>query len=176
MRQFICIAVCLIALTTLAQGRVIEKRQAFDDFSQEEIDSEEKVRDKRAQDVKFGVKNAVLGFVFNKINSFIDQKTRWIDQLDRTNIAKNKAHGIEPPKDPVSTLSETISGAIGQKLQAAGPLIGVAVQTLTSGSGGLSGGSGGFNIGSLLGGLSGGGGGDAPSIGASAEVGAYVGK
>lgn len=83
-------------------------------------------------------------------------------------MAKNAQHGIHPPADPVTSLSGVISGAIGQKLQAAGPLIGVAVQTLTSGSGGLSGGGGGFNIGSLLGGLSGGGGGGA-SAGIEAE-------
>ncbi|KAI4463214.1 hypothetical protein MML48_4g00018064 [Holotrichia oblita] len=129
-------------------------------------------RDKKKVEAKFGIKNALLGFVFNKINSFIDQKTHWVDQLDRTNIAKNKAQGIYPPKDPVISLTGIITETVGQKLQAAGPLIGVVVQKLTSSSGGLLGGgsapapapaapvadhssaSAGFGIGNILGSLS----------------------
>lgn len=87
-----------------------------------------------------------------------------MNHLDRTNIAKNKAAGIEPPKDPVTSLSGIISGAIGQKLQAVGPLIPVVLQKVTSGSGG----GGGFNLGALLGSSSGGGGG--AGISASASV------
>lgn len=89
-------------------------------------------------------------WISQKINSFIDQKTHWIAQLDQTNIAKNKAHGIEPPKDPIVSLSAILSGAIGQKLQAAAPLITVVTNKLTSGS--SHGGHTGFNIGALLGG------------------------
>lgn len=107
-----------------------------------------------------------------KINQFIDQKTNWIDQLDRTNIAKNRAQGIYPPKDPVVSLTTLITDTVGQKLQAAGPFLGVLVQKITSGSGGLLGGASsgssghavapapapvvgaGFNIGSVLGSLS----------------------
>lgn len=63
-----------------------------------------------------------------------------MDQLDKTNIAKNKAQGIYPPKDPVISLTGIITETVGQKLQAAGPLIGVVVQKLTSSSGGLLGG------------------------------------
>nr|CAH7722170.1 unnamed protein product [Callosobruchus chinensis] len=81
------------------------------------------MRDKRKVEAVSGVKNAVLGFVFNKINSFIDQKTAWVDQLDHTNIEKNKAAHIFPPKDPVVSLSHVISDAIGSKLQSVGPLL-----------------------------------------------------
>lgn len=92
-----------------------------------------------------------------KINSFIDQKTAWITELDKTNIAKNKAHGIEPPKDAVSSISHIISGAINSKLQAAGPVISLVTSKLAGGSsGGHGGGSGGFNFGALLGGSGGG--------------------
>lgn len=87
-----------------------------------------------------------------------------MNQLDKTNIAKNKAAGIEPPKDPVTSLSGIISGAIGQKLQAVGPIIPVVLQKVTSGSSGGHGG--GFNLGALLGASSGGGAG----ISASASV------
>ncbi|KAF5282174.1 hypothetical protein FQR65_LT02871 [Abscondita terminalis] len=146
-----------------AQSRIIVKRQinfdssidpAVQEISYESADD----RDKRAvgnsgSDPKFAIKNALLGFVFNKINSFIDQKTAWISQLDKTNIAKNAAAGIQPPQDSVASISGAISGVIGQKLQAASPLISIITSKLTSGSlGGSSSGGGGFNLGSLLGG------------------------
>lgn len=82
-----------------------------------------------------------------KLNSFIDQKTAWVDQLDRTNIAKNAAHHIYPPKDPVVSLSAIISGAIGEKLQAAGPLLQIVSNKI---SGASAGGHKGFNIGALI--------------------------
>ncbi|KAK4886589.1 hypothetical protein RN001_002860 [Aquatica leii] len=148
--------------------------------SANEINYETDDRDKRAVghvDPKYAIKNALLGFVFNKINSFIDQKTAWISQLDKINVAKNAAAGIHPPQDSIASISGAISGVIGQKLQAAGPLISIVTSKLTSGSLGgssSSGGSGGFNLGSLLGG-SGGGGASAqlhadPSKGSSASI------
>lgn len=75
--------------------------------------------------------------------------------MDKSNIAKNAAHGIVAPKDPVTSISGIISGAIGQKLQAVGPLIPVVLQKVTQPNG-LLGGSG-FNIGALFGASSGGG-------------------
>ncbi|KAJ8927976.1 hypothetical protein NQ314_019502 [Rhamnusium bicolor] len=84
----------------------------------------------------------------DKINSFIDQKTAWIDQLDRTNIAKNAAHHIVPPADPVVSLSGLISGVIGQKLQAAGPLLTIVTNKLSGAS--SSGAHKGFNFGALV--------------------------
>ncbi|KRT84707.1 hypothetical protein AMK59_444, partial [Oryctes borbonicus] len=134
----------LISLCSISESRSLTKRQIKVEASIEPGHGEhheELWRDKKKVEAKFGVKNALLGFVFNKINSFIDQKTHWVDQLDRTNIAKNKAHGIYAPKDPVISLTGLITETVGQKLQAAGPLIGIAVQKLTSSSGGLSSGS-----------------------------------
>uniref|UniRef100_A0A1Y9H253 Secreted protein n=1 Tax=Anopheles dirus TaxID=7168 RepID=A0A1Y9H253_9DIPT len=97
-------------------------------------------RDKRkVPDPKYETKNAILGFVFGKINSFIDAKTRFIDKLDHANIEKNKQHHIEPPK-PVPDFQSLISSVITPK-----------VQFITSKIGSLSG--------SFLGGSSGGGGG-----------------
>ncbi|GJQ75262.1 hypothetical protein Trydic_g9860 [Trypoxylus dichotomus] len=134
----------IISLCRVSESRSLTKRQIKVEANIEPghgEQHEELWRDKKKVEAKFGVKNALLGFVFNKINSFIDQKTHWVDQLDRTNIAKNKAHGIYSPKDPVISLTGLITETVGQKLQAAGPLIGFAVQKLTSSSGGLSGGS-----------------------------------
>lgn len=96
---------------------------------------------------KFKTQLIILRLTSQKLNSFIDQKTAWIDQLDKTNIAKNAAHNIVPPQDPVISLSSVISSAIGEKLQAAAPLL----QIVTNKIGGFSsGGQGGFNIGSLF--------------------------
>ncbi|XP_019881027.1 uncharacterized protein LOC109608911 isoform X2 [Aethina tumida] len=156
MRQYVWVFVGLAALC-LVESRTVQKRETIDPVPHATYD--DIFRDKRAVDAKFGVKNAILGFVFNKINSFIDQKTHWIDQLDRTNIEKNRIHGIEPPKDPVTTLSAAISTSIGQKLQAAGPVLSVVASKLTGGSSG--GGHTGFNLGSILGGISGHGGAEA---------------
>uniref|UniRef100_A0A182KE26 Uncharacterized protein n=1 Tax=Anopheles christyi TaxID=43041 RepID=A0A182KE26_9DIPT len=95
-------------------------------------------RDKRkVPDPKYETKNAILGFVFGKINSFIDAKTRFIDKLDHANIEKNKQHHIEAPK-PVPDFQSLISSVITPK-----------VQFITSKIGSLSG--------SFLGGSSGGG-------------------
>ncbi|XP_019558442.2 uncharacterized protein LOC134283900 isoform X2 [Aedes albopictus] len=96
-------------------------------------------RDKRKiPDPKFEAKNAILGFVFGKINSLIDAKTRLVDKLDQTNIEKNKQHHIESPK-PITSFQTLVSSVITPK-----------VQFITSKIGSFSGG--------LLGGSSGGGG------------------
>lgn len=90
-----------------------------------------------------------------KINSFIDQKTHWIEHLDKSNILKNKAQGIEPPKDEIHTISGILSEAIGSKLHKAGPIISLVTSKFAGGSGhGHE--HGGFNIGAFLGGASGG--------------------
>uniref|UniRef100_A0A6P7F0U9 Spore wall protein 1 isoform X1 n=1 Tax=Diabrotica virgifera virgifera TaxID=50390 RepID=A0A6P7F0U9_DIAVI len=135
---------CLLAVLNLGECKALGN----DIDTQQKEFTNQNVRNKRAVDVVTGVKNAVLGFVFNKIDSFLEQKTRWIDQLDKQNIAKNEAAGIHPPADPVTSLSSVISGAIGHTLQASAPLLNVVTGKL----GGLSsgGGGGGFSIGSLL--------------------------
>lgn len=99
-----------------------------------------------------------------------------MNQLDRTNIAKNKAHHIYPPADPVVSLSGIISGKIGQVLQASAPLVTVVTNKLSSGSNPSGGNHAGFKFGNLLGGLSGGSSGGADhSLQASASLGGSVG-
>ncbi|XP_022909553.1 putative mediator of RNA polymerase II transcription subunit 17 isoform X1 [Onthophagus taurus] len=183
MRQLTC-AFGLVLLVTLwqsAESRSLVKRQLEHGHAAIEPGHgdhhDDAFRDKKKVEAKWGFKNALIGLVFNKINQFIDQKTQWVNQLDHANIAKNKAQGIYPPKDPVISLSGLITDVVGQKLQAAGPFLGVAIQKITSGSGGLLGGasgghggggghggagvSAGFNLGGLLGGIGGGAGGHA---------------
>ncbi|XP_066257061.1 uncharacterized protein [Euwallacea similis] len=146
----IALLVCLLAILTGTECRTLTKRSAAVD-SGPEPNHLEHYKDKKKVEVVFGVKDAILGFVFDKINKFIDQKTDWIDHLDKQNILKNKAHGIEPPKDPVVSLSSILSGAIGSKLEAAAPLLNIVTSKLGSGSGSGSN-HGGFNFGQLLGG------------------------
>ncbi|KAG5890050.1 hypothetical protein JTB14_021072 [Gonioctena quinquepunctata] len=153
MKQIILSAVtliCLAAILDSTESRTIVKRglSPIDPHQLEVMTDHGISRDKRKVEVVTGVKNAVLGFVFNKINSFIDQKTAWVDQLDKTNIAKNAAHNIVPPADPIITLSSVISGAIGDTLQASAPLLNIVTNKLGSGS--SSGGHTGFNFGALI--------------------------
>ncbi|KAK9744096.1 hypothetical protein QE152_g8054 [Popillia japonica] len=143
MKHIWTLALLVLSLCSFSESKSLTKRQINVEAHIEPGHGEHHQdvwRDKKKVEAKFGIKNALLGFVFNKINSFIDQKTHWVDQLDKTNIAKNKAQGIYPPKDPVISLTGIITETVGQKLQAAGPLIGVVVQKLTSSSGGLLGG------------------------------------
>ncbi|KAI8437793.1 hypothetical protein MSG28_012022 [Choristoneura fumiferana] len=115
----------------------------------------EKRKFEGAAQATFGVKNAVLGLVFGKINSIIDAKTRLVETLDRTNIEKNRALGIETPRnDGLASLGGFIGQIVGPKLQ----LIGPKIQAVSGLLGGLSGGSGG------AGGSSGGGGSGLGSI------------
>lgn len=94
-----------------------------------------------------------------------------MDQLDQSNIAKNRAYGIEAPKDAVTGFGTVFSSVLTNKLQAAGPFISLVTSKLGGLSAGGSGGSGGAggdahsngggsggilgSIGSLLGGASG---------------------
>ncbi|XP_053698067.1 uncharacterized protein LOC128745105 [Sabethes cyaneus] len=102
-------------------------------------------RDKRKapSDPKFEAKNAILGFVFGKINSIIDAKTRLVDKLDHANIEKNKQYHIESPK-PIGDLSSLISSVITPKVQFITSKIGSLSSGLLGGlsAGGSSGGNG----------------------------------
>ncbi|KPJ10695.1 hypothetical protein RR48_02963 [Papilio machaon] len=145
----------------------------------EDAAEDEQTREKRKLEgvtqAKFGIKNAVLGFVFGKINSLIDAKTRFVDTLDRQNIELNKQYGIEPPAPGgLASLSGVVTQVIGPKLQLLGPKLQAVTGLLGGLSGGSSaqgGGSGGSGLGSILslvtslsGSSSGGGGGAAPSV------------
>ncbi|CAH2055028.1 unnamed protein product, partial [Iphiclides podalirius] len=179
------LAALLLAALAPADAAPRSRRQLADDNSLQPLDDaadDEQTREKRKLEgvtqAKFGIKNAVLGFVFGKINSLIDAKTRFVDTLDRQNIELNKQYGIEPPSPGgLSSLTGVVTQVIGPKLQLLGPKI----QAVTGLIGGLSGGSsgqgggssssGGSGLGSILslvtslsGSSSSGGGGAAPSV------------
>ncbi|XP_055713226.1 uncharacterized protein LOC129807769 isoform X2 [Phlebotomus papatasi] len=90
----------------------------LDPLNQVEDSGQGLEREKRKlPDAVFGTKNALLGLVFSKIDSLIDSKTRFIDVLDQTNIAKNKQLGIESPPQ-INSLQSLISAVITPKIQA----------------------------------------------------------
>ncbi|XP_031625589.1 uncharacterized protein LOC116342210 [Contarinia nasturtii] len=151
-----CLAVIAIAMCSLVMAVPVPEENDFDALSPEDAvpDNELDVqdRDKRkifGPDIGFGVKNAVLGYVFGKIDGILDAKTKLLNQFDETNVAKNKAAGIEPPA-PISSLQQLLQAVIQPKLA-----------VITSKFGALSGSSAG-GLGSLSGGSSGGLSGGAP--------------
>lgn len=85
-----------------------------------------------------------------KINGLIDQKTKFIDTLDRQNIEKNKQANIEQPK-PINTFQDLISAVITPKITAISSKIGSLSGSFLGGSsgGGGSSGSGGSSQGGL---------------------------
>ncbi|KAJ8711544.1 hypothetical protein PYW08_008498 [Mythimna loreyi] len=133
------------------------RRQLADDDALQPIEDgagDEQTREKRKLEgvtqAKFGIKNAVLGFVFGKINSLIDAKTRLVDTLDRQNIELNKQYGIEAPQNGLASLSGIVGQVIGPKLQILGPKIQAVTGLLGGASGGGGGGSGGGGLGSII--------------------------
>ncbi|XP_014475647.1 PREDICTED: uncharacterized protein LOC106744971 [Dinoponera quadriceps] len=96
-------------------------------------DGESSGREKRKIGIALGVKNGIINFVFGKLDSFLDAKTRALVVLDDANRAKNAAFGIDPTH---SATTQFITNLVSQKLKAAtgsiGPLINSAT-TLVSG-------------------------------------------
>ncbi|XP_078048611.1 uncharacterized protein LOC144475994 [Augochlora pura] len=98
-------------------------------------------RDKRKIGaVKLGISNGILNFVFGKLDTFIDSKTKALAVLDESNKAKNAAFGIDPHH---SATSKFLSELIASKIQAAsgsiGPVVNSATTFLTSAKTGLAG-------------------------------------
>ncbi|GAB0089319.1 hypothetical protein DMENIID0001_038380 [Sergentomyia squamirostris] len=135
----------------------------LDPINQVEDSGQGLEREKRKlPDAVFGTKNALLGLVFSKIDSLIDSKTRFIDALDQTNVAKNKQYGIESPPE-INSFQSLISAIIQPKIQAITSKLGGLSGSFLGGAGGgflssggtastdASGGSsGGAGVGSLL--------------------------
>ncbi|OWR51517.1 hypothetical protein KGM_209044 [Danaus plexippus plexippus] len=145
-----CVKLTSKAVKRSPHARVLKAAAVrSDDFGDEQ--AREKRKLEGITQAKFGIKNAVLGFVFGKINSLIDSKTRLVETLDRQNIELNKQYGIEAPKGGgLSSLSGIVGQVIGPKLQLLGPKI-QAVSSLFGASSGNSGGSGGGSgLGSIL--------------------------
>lgn len=74
---------------------------------------------RKLPDATFEAKNAVLGFVFGKIDNFLDTKTRVIEQLDRSNIEKNKQWDIKSPV-PIKDFQTLITAVVSPKIRSIG--------------------------------------------------------
>uniref|UniRef100_A0A1A9X0B9 Uncharacterized protein n=1 Tax=Glossina brevipalpis TaxID=37001 RepID=A0A1A9X0B9_9MUSC len=86
----------------------------------EDKTSDELERNKRKlPDAKFEAKNAVLGFVFGKIDNLLDTKTRVIEELDRANIEKNKQYDIPNPV-PIPDVQTLITAVVSPKIRSLG--------------------------------------------------------
>ncbi|XP_047508353.1 uncharacterized protein LOC125051823 isoform X2 [Pieris napi] len=152
-------AALLVALLAEAAAAPRSRRQLADDNTLQPIDeeNEELEREKRKLEgvtqAKYTVKNAVLGFVFGKLNSFIDAKTRLVESLDKKNIELNKQYGIEPPQNGLASLTGVVSQVVGPKLQYLAPKLQAAsglLGGLSSGSSGSGSSGGGSGLGSIL--------------------------
>ncbi|KAH8238352.1 hypothetical protein KR032_004918 [Drosophila birchii] len=105
----------------------VELESALQDSSEPDlnpINAEEVLvgqeRNKRKlPDATFEAKNAVLGFVFGKIDNFLDTKTRVIEQLDRANIEKNKQWDIKSPV-PIKDFQTLITAVVSPKIRSLG--------------------------------------------------------
>ncbi|XP_065365214.1 uncharacterized protein LOC135958248 [Calliphora vicina] len=111
----------------------------------EAVASDELERNKRKlPDATFEAKNAVLGFVFGKIDNFLDTKTRVIEQLDRANVEKNKQYDIPKPV-PINDFQSLITAIVSPKIRSIGnianDLTTGVLTTITAFSGGSSGGN-----------------------------------
>ncbi|XP_011167147.1 putative lysozyme-like protein isoform X2 [Solenopsis invicta] len=117
-------------LTPLNEVLVIETDDA--------ADGESGNRDKRKIGLTLGVSNGIINFVFDKVDSFIDSKTKAISVLDESNKAKNQAFGIDSKQ---SATSEFLNKLLSQKIQAAtgsiGPIINSATTFFSGASAGI---------------------------------------
>ncbi|KOC71301.1 hypothetical protein WH47_00058 [Habropoda laboriosa] len=122
-------------LSPLNEVYVVE---ADDDHA---VDDDRTDRDKRKIGVvKLGLSNGIINFVFGKLDSFLDSKTKALGALDEANKAKNVAYGIDAKH---SATTKFISDLVAAKLQATsgsiGPVIHSAQTFLTGAKNGLAG-------------------------------------
>jgi len=137
----IVISLCHIVLTVPVPqnelGESLSPLTVEDNLSVDDLDRSKR----KLPEATFGAKNAILGYVFGKIDSILDAKTRLISSFDQTNIAKNKQYGIESPK-PINSLQSLIQAVISPKIAAITSKFGALSGSSSSGGFGLSGGAG----------------------------------
>ncbi|XP_037937624.1 uncharacterized protein LOC119671161 [Teleopsis dalmanni] len=98
----------------------IDDESDLNPINAEEAPIDDVERNKRKlPDATFEAKNAVLGFVFGKIDQFLDTKTRIVEQLDKSNIEKNKQYDIKPPV-PIKDLQTLVSAVVQPKIRSLG--------------------------------------------------------
>ncbi|KAH0955315.1 hypothetical protein HN011_003521 [Eciton burchellii] len=148
MRVF-CVLCGLFLAIALVNGGPVVKRETKEDLNPlnevyvlELDDGEaadgEKGREKRKIGITLGITNGIVSFVFGKLDTFLDAKTRALTVLDESNRAKNAAFGIDNNQ---SATSQFLSNLLSQKIQGAtnsiGPLINSATAFASTASAGL---------------------------------------
>ncbi|EDV33741.1 uncharacterized protein Dana_GF19142 [Drosophila ananassae] len=121
------VSLSLTAAAPAPQQQALSEIESFQDASEAELNplnGEEVLGDqertkRKLPDATFEAKNAVLGFVFGKIDNFLDTKTRVIEQLDRANIEKNKQWDIKSPV-PIKDFQTLITAVVSPKIRSIG--------------------------------------------------------
>ncbi|CRK87234.1 CLUMA_CG001037, isoform C [Clunio marinus] len=136
------VAIILIVcqMSTAAPNGVRVKRDdevSLDPTNLDTTNAENDREKRKLPEAAFQSKNAVLGFVFGKIDQLIDGSTRFIDQLDRSNVEKNKQLGIVQPQ-PIPSFQALISGVISPKISAITQKFGSLSGSFLGGSSGSS--------------------------------------
>ncbi|XP_076175784.1 uncharacterized protein LOC143150983 isoform X2 [Ptiloglossa arizonensis] len=151
--RIISVFLGLSVVAFVASSPVVKREAESDDLSplnevyvveaddEQAADGDRTDRDKRKIGiVKLGVSNGIINFVFGKLDSFLDSKTRALTVLDESNKAKNAAYGIDAKQ---SATGKFISELVAAKVQAAsgsvGPVINSATTFLAGAKNGLTG-------------------------------------
>ncbi|XP_012138369.1 uncharacterized protein LOC100883467 isoform X2 [Megachile rotundata] len=136
----------LFGLTVLvayaASGPVVKREAESEDLNplnevylveledDQAADDDRSNRDKRKIGVvKLGVSNGIINFVFGKLDSFLDSKTKALSALDEANKVKNAAYGIDAKH---SATSKFISELVAAKIKAASGSIGPVINSATT--------------------------------------------
>ncbi|XP_076675774.1 uncharacterized protein LOC143372962 [Andrena cerasifolii] len=148
-----CVLFGLSLLVALAASSPVKREAESEDLSplnevyvveaedDQAADGDRTDRDKRKIGVvKLGISNGIINFVFSKLDSFIDSKTKALIVLDESNKVKNLAYGIDAKH---SATTKFINDLVAAKIQAAsgsiGPVINSATTFLASAKNGLAG-------------------------------------
>ncbi|XP_076619574.1 uncharacterized protein LOC143340982 [Colletes latitarsis] len=148
-----CVLFGLSVVALVASSPVVKREAETDDLSplnevyiveaddDQAADDGRSDRDKRKIGiVKLGVSNGIINFVFGKLDSFIDSKTKALAALEDANKAKNAAYGID---GKTSATGKFISDLVAAKIQAAsgsvGPVLNSATTFLSGAKSGLTG-------------------------------------
>ncbi|XP_031839648.1 uncharacterized protein LOC116430103 [Nomia melanderi] len=109
--------------------------------SEQAADEDRSDRDKRKIGVvKLGISNGIINFVFGKLDSFLDSKTKALAVLDESNKAKNAAFGIDAHHSATSKfISELVASKIKATSASVGPVVNSATTFLASAKSGLAG-------------------------------------
>ncbi|XP_053999674.1 uncharacterized protein LOC128887612 [Hylaeus anthracinus] len=138
-----CVLIGLsLAVAFVASSPVVKREAESEDLSpfnevyvveaddEQGLDDDRSDRDKRKIGVvKLGVSNGIINFVFGKLDSFIDSKTKALAVLDDANKAKNAAYGIDTKH---SATSKFINDLVAAKIQATSGSVGPVINSATT--------------------------------------------